>query len=412
MDFDIIIIGGGASGLTAAVTAKRAGGEGLRVAVLERLDRVGKKLLTTGNGRCNLTNRYLELSRFHGEDSAFAASAFRQFPLANTLDFFAELGVVVKFERDKAYPYSLQASSVVDALRFEAAELGVSLLCGQTVTAIERLDRGFLVKAGGSFTARKVILAAGGSAAPKLGTDGSGFELLKTLGHTIVPPKPAIVQVKTETGYVRQLKGVKVDAVASVRVDGKIIRTENGEVLFCEYGLSGPPILQLSRLVSVYEGDYPMEIVLNFMPEYSFEAVAAMCWRRVKRHPNRTLDEFFTGMLQKRLGQILVKSCGFSLSGAAGSLTPKDCNALAAAVNGFSLVTTGTTGFENAQVTAGGALTLEFHPDTLESYKVPGIYAAGEVLDIDGDCGGFNLQWAWSSGFAAGMAAAAAGVRP
>lgn len=396
---DVMIIGGGAAGLAAAICAKRHNPR-LQVTVLEAADRVGKKLLTTGNGQCNITNKNLQAKAYHGADAGFCMPAIQK---NNTPAFFASLGVdVVYTPGGKAYPRSYQASSVVDALRFGAQELGVEVLCGQKVTAVQKTAAGFTVTANGTYKATAVVVACGSVAGGKLGSD-SGYKLLKAFGHTLVEPKPAIVQIKTETDLVRQLKGVKVDATVTLLCGNKPLRREQGEVLFCDYGLSGPPILQVSRFVG--QGK-PCSIALDLCPDLPQEALAARLFARVKGLSSRTLLDFLSGFLNKRLGQVVLKYAGYGLSGAVAELTKEDCEKIARAIKNFTVKALGTTGFANAQVAAGGIATNGFFADTLMSKKAPGLFAAGEVLDIDGDCGGYNLEWCWAAGRVAGVAAA------
>lgn len=403
MVYDILIIGGGAAGLTSAIAAKRCN-PGLSVCILERNERVGKKLLITGNGRCNITNQDLNIEHYHG-DRAFAEYALSWFGLKETIDFFKSLGVIIKFEGQKAYPYSLQASSVLDALRFEAQDLGCEIICGCHVEEIVKTGGIFKAKAGGQFSSRCVIVATGGCSYPRLGSDGSGHRMLQKLGHSVTSLYPAIVQVKTKERIVKSLKGIKVESRVTAKVNNKIAGTDFGEVLFTEYGLSGPPILQLSRLVSVNPPG-SVEFFLDFMPDMEFSEIVDTCEYRAKQHPRRQLSEFFTGMINKRLGQEIVKSCGLALNDEYAVLTSSNIKTMAGLIKSFPFTAVGTTGFANAQVTAGGVLCDEFLLKTLESKIVKGLFAAGEVLNIDGDCGGYNLQWAWSSGYLAGFSAA------
>lgn len=404
MNYDIIVVGGGAAGLAAAISAKETAPDN-SVAVLEKGERVGKKLAITGNGRCNITNKNLSLARFHGKDSRFAEYALRNFGLDYTLSFFERMGVLIKFEDSgKAYPYSLQAAGVTDALRFRAADLGVDIIPG---CEVKKIRKGFnIMTSNGEYRAKRVILTAGGYAAPKSGSDGSGCRLLRELGHTSTKILPAIVQLKTDNTLTRSLKGIKTDALATVTVGGKPVRKELGEILFTEYGLSGPPILQLSRIASENVGKAAVEVSLDLMPEYSSKQTFDMISRRVGLLGSRSLDEFFTAMLNKRLGQTVIKSCGLALSSKAGALNRDDIHKINHALHNFTFSVKDTTGFANAQTTAGGISTAEFDEKTMCSRLVRGLFAAGEVLDIDGDCGGYNLQWAWSSGILSGISAA------
>lgn len=404
MNYDIIIVGGGAAGLAAAISAAVAD-PNLKIAILERGERVGRKLATTGNGRCNITNRDLSPAHFHGKNSRFSDYALEKFGLDSTVEFFEKLGVLIKFDLSgRAYPYSLQAAGVTDALRFAAAELGVDIITQETVKSVKK---GFNIRTDRqNYIAKRVIIAAGGSAAPRTGSDGSGCQLLKGLGHSMAPVFPAIVQLKTDNTVTRSLKGIKVEGKASVLIGGKIRRSEAGEILFTDYGLSGPPVLALSRIAAENLTKAPVEISLDLMPEYGVRETADMLTFRMKVLKNRALEEFFTAMLNKRLGQAVLKACGFKLSLPICSLEKSDAVKISSLIHDFRFRVTDTTGFANAQTTAGGVCTDEFDNRTMESGLIRGLYAAGEVLDIDGDCGGYNLQWAWSSGRLAGKSAA------
>lgn len=390
---DVVIIGGGAAGLCCAVMLKTLLAE-VNVTVLESNDRVGKKLALTGNGRCNITNKILIKDRYHGEND-IVEKLLNVFDYNAQEEFFNSLGVYFKLEGDKAYPASLQATSVVDALRFSAEEKGVEVVCGCRVSSVKRENGEFVVESErGREVYRSVVVACGGKAGGKLGNT-SGYEILKPLGHKIEPIFPSIVQLKTETDVVRQLKGIKVDATVTLKSSlGE--RTEFGEVLFCDYGLSGPPVLQVSRLA---EGENPTA-KLDLMPDFTHESLVAALKKTIKLHPLRPVSELFTGLLHKKIGQVVTKLCGVDLNGTLGNLDDNETLKIADMIKCFKLKVLGTTGFENAQVTSGGAQVAQFF-DNLMSKKAKGLFAIGEVLNVDGDCGGFNLAFAWSSAFAA-----------
>ncbi len=397
---DVIIIGGGAAGLCAAVYLKQKRGD-ITVRVLERLPRVCKKLSVTGNGRCNISNKEITLSRFHGENAQFCEYALEKYNIDVCKNFFESVGVPFVFEGDKAFPASLQAGSVVDCLRFAAEDLGVIIHTDTKVTNIQVLKNGYKIWADKlSFDAKNVIIATGlYSGGEKYGCDGSMLELMKKAGFKMVKTTPAIVQIKTQNDITKQLKGIKVDAVASLKSDGRIIRKDFGEVLFCDYGLSGPPIMQISREVS--RNDSNKTVSLDIMPNTDFNELVEQINERVKIMPNRPLEEFFTGFLNKRLGQVILKSVGCKLSDKALTLNPNIIKKIAAVIKNMEFSVTGTTGFANSQVTAGGLNTNQFENANMQSKEYKNLYAIGEILDIDGDCGGFNLQWAWSSAMAA-----------
>ena len=398
---DIAIIGGGASGLAAAITAKRLS-PSAKVYIFEALDRVGKKLITTGNGRCNITNR--NLNRFHSENLKFAYSVLNGVGNEGIECFFESIGIPLTFEGDKAYPSSLQASSVVDCLRFECERLGVNTVCGCKIRDVKFGNAFTLYAEDTVITAKSVICCAGlYSGGDKLGSDGAFFRFLKEKGFKTVKLSPAIVQLKTETDFVKQLKGIKVDALAQLYCGNQKVAEEFGEVLFCDYGLSGPAILNISREVGRSERAHTVS--LDLFSETDIEHLYKILEKRATLLKHRTLEDFFTGMLNKRLGQVVLKYCGFSLSDAVASLESAKLHKIANTLKGFSFKATGNTGFINSQVTAGGISTDEFYPDTLMSKKNRGFFACGEILDVDGDCGGFNLAWAWCSGITAAKSA-------
>lgn len=389
----LAIIGGGASGLAAAIAAAENGNE---VTVFEKNDRVGRKILSTGNGRCNMTNIYADTANYHGNNSGFVKGAINRFWVSETLEFFRDLGIWHKVEENgKVYPYSDQASAVLDVLRIRTEALGVIVKTKAEVKTVRKNKDGFVIGlySGERFGADAVIVATGGKAAPDLGSTGIGYDILKSFGHKIIPLRPSLVQIKTETEVVKKLKGIKIQG--SVTVGD---RTEKGEILFTDYGLSGPPVFSAS---AGFDGR--QDVYLDIMPEYTKEQLEKMLMERVNAMYGVTLENFFVGVLNKRLGQALLKYLKIEpLSRMSYELTEADIEKIASTMKKWRFKTEGTMSWNNAQTTKGGADTSEFNPNTMESKLVNGLYAVGEVLDIDGDCGGYNLQWAWSSGFLAG----------
>lgn len=399
----IAVIGGGAAGMMAALTAaenKRA-----KIVLFERQGRVGRKLAATGNGRCNLSNAAAAPSAYHGEDAGFTAAALSAFGVEETLAWFGNLGLLTVTEPGgRVYPYSDTANSVVDVLRFACEGAGIDLRLGCAVTGLKKSKKGFTVSfEGGNLAADKVIICCGGAAGAKLGGVRDGYDLLRAMGHSITPLRPVLVQLKTEGGYTRALKGVRADAAITVRRRGEVTANAIGEVQFTEYGLSGPAIFEISRAALEDAGAV---VELDLMRHWTQEEVERLLCRRAAALPQLTLADVFTGLLHNRLGRVLLQYAGFNANMPLSGLTAGAVARLAAAAKSFCHPVCGDMGFDNAQVTAGGAHTDQFDPVTMESRLVRGLYAAGEVLDIDGDCGGFNLQWAWSSGRAAGKAAA------
>ena len=402
--YDVIIIGGGAAGMCAAINIKLRD-RSISVAILEQLSRVGKKLITTGNGRCNISNININIDRYHSENIAFAEFALQNYDNYYAADFFSEIGVVFTYdETGRAYPYSLQASSVVDAMRFSLEELGVDTFVDTTVLSYSKTENFFNINTNnGDFICESLVIATGlYSGGNKLGSNGSMLKILKNAGYKTVKTTPAIVQLKTETDVVKSLKGIKVNADVNLSINETAVRGEFGEVLFCDYGLSGPPIMQLSREIELQPGD--KVITLDLMWEYTYANVCDILNFRATALRNRNLDEYLTGMLNKRVGQAVLKMCGLKLSDSVATLKNGDIKQIASIIKGMKFKVTGTTGFDNSQVTAGGLDTTQFNPQTMESERERGLYCIGEILDIDGDCGGFNLQWAWSSAICAANA--------
>lgn len=395
----VTVIGGGASGLMAAITAAQSN----EVVLLERQSRVGKKLLATGNGRCNLSNTALSPERYHGENADFSAPALAAFDASAALDFFSSLGLITVTEPSgKVYPLSDQAGSVVDVLRFAAGEAGVKIMTGFEVTEIKREKGAFLVcSENESIASDKVIVCCGGMAGGKLGGVKSGYELLKKLGHSATKLYPALVQIKTDNTYVKALKGVRADASVRLMSGGSTAAQSAGEVQFTEYGVSGPAVFEISRAVST--SNTKQTLHLDLMRPLSEAELKAAIKRRTAAMPGLTMEDLLTGMLQNRLGRTVLRYAGYELTAPITELKDADIERIAGTVKDFKLEVVGALGFDGAQVTAGGVRTSEFNPKTMESLLVPGLYAAGEVLDIDGDCGGYNLQWAWASGRLAGQ---------
>ena len=395
---EILIIGGGASGMAAAIRA--AEDPEHRVTLLERQARVGRKLLSTGNGRCNLTNLAAAPAHYHGEDSSFCAPALKAYPPERVLNFFAGLGLKTVTEYGgRVYPMSDHAASVLDVLRLGLERPNITVRTGTPAEALRCRAGGFRVLAGGeTLSADAVIVACGGCAGSKLGGVTDGYQLLCSVGHSRTALYPALTQLRTATDYPKALKGIRAEGTLRL-LDGETVLGETrGDVLFTETGLSGTAVFELSRLVS---GREKLTASLDFFGESGETLYAALLERRA-RWPENPANSILTGTVQSRLGQMLCKYAGISGGDSIAALTDAQLRTLARAMADFRLPVTGVSGFETAQVTAGGVKTSEFDPLTLQSRLVPGLYACGEVVDIDGDCGGYNLQWAWASGLLAG----------
>ncbi len=395
------IIGGGAAGMAAALAAAEY--ESASVVLMERQARLGKKLSATGNGRCNLSNVHASQGGYNGDDPLFSRYAIDQFGPSETLEWFRGLGLYTVTEPSgRVYPYSDQANSVVDVLRFSLDRDNIRVLTDFEVLKIR--------KEGGKFSVTskqetlefdKLIIACGGLAGTKLGGTMAGYKLLRSLGHKCTKLRPALVQVKTSWPGVSALKGVRANCRAGIYHNGKLHRESLGEIQFTEFGLSGPVIFEISR--DACQGGGNWECRLDFLPDLSAQEI--MRPLMMKRNSNLTAEDLFTGILHNRLGRVLVKEAGIRANTPIFHLYDDQLEDVISLTKGFTVSLTEPLGMDAAQVTAGGIVTSEFDPTTMESKLVPGLYACGEVLDVDGDCGGYNLQWAWSSGRLAGLSA-------
>lgn len=399
----IIVIGGGPSGMMASIVARR---QGSHVILLERNNRVGKKLLTTGNGRCNYTNLNLSINNYHGNDPSFVEKALSEFNLDKTLEFFESLGITPANEDNgKVYPLSFQASSMLDVLRYEMDFQGVELITEAFVSDLIKKKR-FLIKLkdGRSFEADKVILATGGMAMPVSGSDGTGYSFSKSFGHSVRDLFPGLVQLKLEGSIFKQIDGVKFIGNAGIYSKGRLIVEDSGDILFTDYGISGPPILQVSRkAIELMNKGNEVEIRVSIISSKTKEELENYLTKRFKNLYMKNMEEALIGMINKKLILPILKELSIDKNMKASDISPGQIGRLAGLLTSWSFKIIGNMGWGQAQVTAGGVNTDEINHDTMESKLVKGLYIVGELLDIDGDCGGYNLQWAWSSAYLAGI---------
>lgn len=395
--YDLVIIGAGASGMAAALSAKKENPKA-KVLILEALPRVGKKILATGNGRCNLTN-FAATPESYG--NPFVASVIKQYPPEKIVSFFSSIGLEsVSDSESRVYPMSNMASSVLDCLRFEIERLGIEVLTDTKAESAENVNGIFIINS--KIRTKKLIVSAGGKASPSQGSDGSGYELLRSLGHRITPLYAGLVQL-TVKEILRTLKGIRVKAGVTLKnKSGKALDSSSGEILFADYGLSGIAVMDISR--SVKNENCICE--LNVLPDLSAADVYTFIERSKKRNPSQSAEDALTGIIPRMLGHYLIKMVGLSADIRLSELKEQQIHSLADKLKHLTFNVTGTKGFDNAQITVGGADTDRFDDKTLESKSVRGLYCTGELLDVDAPCGGFNLQWAWASGLAAGTAAA------
>lgn len=410
----VIVVGAGASGMMAAIAAAR---EGAKVCLLEAMDRPGKKLLLTGNGRCNLTNTEKELAgRYHGSGSFLAKDITSIFDAEKTLAFFESIGLLTLEKNGYVYPYSGQSCAVLEILLQELSRLGVKRKLNEKVESVVCRDKVYCVKtATWEYTADAVILACGSKAAPATGSDGSGYALVKMLGHTINPVMPALVPVECRGNFFGQVSGVRTQAVVSLsftdHVGEQVLGFERGELQWTKYGVSGIVVFQLSRYVREYNKKGKLSFHLDLLPDFSKAYLVQYLCDRVKNLADSHVSDakagcLLSGMLHEKLIPVILQSAGISKKLPAKSLSKAQAEQLVAKIKDFELEVKDTKGFDVAQVCAGGVSAAELDGHTLESRKHQGLFFTGEIVDVDGPCGGYNLQWAWSSGQIAGRAAA------
>ncbi len=458
MGYSVGIVGGGAAGMTAAIAAA---GCGALVTLMEGNDRPGKKILSTGNGKCNLGNEKLSIKNYYTEYPDFLEKCLGKFGTADTVAFFQEIGLMLKRKNGYLYPMSEQASSVLDVLRYELQRRKVQVITDCKIDVIEAGDGAggsIRLKGGGkTYCFDRVILACGGQAAPKTGSDGSGYRLAEKLGHSLVPVVPALVQLRCREDFLKSVAGVRADVLLTVvagvgttencaeitermeRFTGNCAERnlhfqerntsiyapscaesckftakhfpvqERGELQLTDYGISGIPVFQVSRVVNyILRKEKEVEIRFDFLPDITEEALGQLATRRKSLQRGCTVEAFFTGLLNKKLMLLFIRLAGLKATEDAASADPKKMSLVYSLCKCFTVHAIGSNSFANAQVCAGG-VPLDEVTQQLESRKAPGIYFAGEILDVDGRCGGYNLQWAWCSGHIAGMAAAGKG---
>jgi flavoprotein, HI0933 family len=441
---DIAIIGGGASGLMAAIIAAR---NGAKVVILEHMDIVGKKILATGNGKCNYTNVNWKPEFFMSDNSEFSWEVVNRLPVEETLLFFERLGVYPKNKGGYIYPNSNQASSVREVLLSEVNRLKIDIMTLVKVSRIEqnsskpdfafdiiytymmpkesknvKANKNLKLKKNNSnekhilednfdkefkIQAKKIIIAAGGKSAMHTGSDGSGYKLAKDLGHSVIKTVPALVQLRGSEQFFKQLSGVRIDAKVNLYINKNQIASDNGELQFTDYGISGIPVFQISRYASkaISNGD-DVWVHIDFMSKYSSSELFEILDNRKTYNNHKTLKEFFIGMFPDKFISVLLNNCDLSSEQKVYEINTKILRQLTKALKEFKINIVEANSFKNAQVTAGGVNTKEVNVKTLESNIVKSVYFCGEILDVDAICGGYNLQWAWSSGYVAGLSAA------
>lgn len=409
----IVIIGGGASGLMAAIMAARRGAQ---VTIIEHKDRVGKKILMTGNGRCNLTNMNDIRNKYYGEDLDSIYRIIENFDARKVRAFFEEIGLYTKEKKDGGvYPVSEQASGVLDVLRTECAHLHIQSWTECDVVNIQPTEDGGIVEykrkiddqlQKGKLKYDALILATGGKAAPVSGSDGSGYQLVKKIGHSLITPLPALVQLRCDGNYFKMVSGVRAQAKLQVYVNQKYCVQEEGELQITDYGISGIPVFQFSRIIArALHQKQQCEVHINFLTYMSDEQIDTLMKETAKQFSYKTAEEFFSGLVHKKLALLICKLSNIKPTTMLSELSKEEYEKCIHYLIDWKVTVKETNPFENAQVCCGGVPLSEVN-NVMESKKCPHIYLVGELLDCDGICGGYNLQWAWSTGAIAGMHAA------
>lgn len=388
--------------MIAAIIATR---QGKKVRIIDHKDKLGKKILATGNGKCNFTNMYVDNTCFRGEDIDYIMDIYSQFDNEKAIEFFKELGIYPKIKNGYVYPNSGQASSVLEVLTTELNYLGVKIEYETVVEKIEKTDNQFtIITNKGNYTATSLIIATGSKASPKTGSDGSGYKLAKDLGHSINPILPALVQLKSDAKFLKEVAGVRCDGVVKLMHERECIASDKGELMLTDYGISGIPVFQVSRYASVLLNQgKKVTARLDFLPNMEFKECKEYLKERAKLYPDKTVLDNLVGLLNKKLLIALFKLAKISPDTKSYELNDKQILKLTDTFKSLSINITATNSFDNAQIACGGVKLSELKKHTLESEKQKGLFFAGEILDVDGICGGYNLQWAWSSGYVCGI---------
>ena len=395
---EVVIVGGGASGLTAAITAARNGKD---VTIIERNNKCGKKILITGNGRCNFWNTDENLSHFHSSNSNLLKEFITDERKNSILKFFDSLGLAYKTKNGYYYPFSNQAFTIENALLSECKKLNIKIINDITVEKIIKEDCFIINPNKENIKAKNIIIATGSKAAPKTGSDGLGYELAKSLGHNIITPLPSLVQLKADEPYFKNWSGIRTDVKVNLLINHKYIKSETGEIQLTNYGLSGICIFNLSgEAAKALNQNKNVIISINFIPFASNPKTFLQTLNKNSYH--KTISELLEGILHYKLIDIILKKTHLKRDLLLNTLTDNELNNLIKTLTDFQIEILDTHTLDHAQVCSGGIPLTEINSKTLESLKVKNLYFTGEIIDIDGDCGGYNLGWAWMSGIIAG----------
>ena len=397
----MIIVGGGAGGLAAAITAAR---NGMQITLLEQNSKTGKKILVSGNGKCNITNRHISPARFHSQNAEFVEKVLQGYDFKVIETFFNSLGLpLAEGKEGQMFPMSLQAGTVVELLEYEAKSMGVEILCGCEVQNITKKGAHFTLRTNlNTFQCEKLLLASGSPAAPQLGGNDSGLNFAERMGHTIIPSLPALTQLESKEKWCKQASGVKVSGVVKLYANKEYITEKKGDLLFTNYGISGLAILDISRDVSLKLANYEYcELHLDLMPSHNKEQLTNLLLKLVKTESEKAVQLWLQSFLNKKLVPVILEQSKLKAT-TEKELNRKEIGKLVYSIKNLTLPISGTRGFKGAEAATGGVDTREVNPVTMESKIVSNLYFAGEILDVDGDRGGFNFHFAWVSGIRAG----------
>ncbi|MEE0858739.1 MAG: aminoacetone oxidase family FAD-binding enzyme [Acutalibacteraceae bacterium] len=412
MDFikcDVAIVGGGASGLMTAVALARSGVK-CKTVILEHHNRTGKKLMATGNGRCNLSNSNIFDSAYYGTGKQYANKIFKKYSCEYITYYFQKIGLITVSDAEgRVYPVSNNVSSVLDSMRNYILSKGVIELCETTVTDVKENKNGYVLLCGEKLkvSAKYVVLACGGKASPKLSTDGLGYTLLKKLNIKVTPLLPSLVSVNCSNKSLNMLKGIRIKGNVFLLADNKIVETQSGEIQFANNALSGICVFQLSRMINEYficgtvngKKTNSVKLVLDIMPNYTAEQCKSIIMERAEQFGGYSIEKFFDGFLHRKVAIAIFKECNINnLNRKTAELTKKEIEKLALILKHWEFTPSAKSSFDNAQVTAGGVVSDEINFHSMESKKHKNLYIIGEFADVDGICGGYNLHWAWCSG--------------
>jgi hypothetical protein len=399
--YDVAVVGAGAAGTISAIEASKKN----KTIIIDQNHKIGKKIYATGNGKCNFTNKNLSLKNYHGKNIYFAKFSLSNFNNINTIDYFEKAGVLSKDIDGRVYPITEESATVVEILEFLLNENRVESLLGYKIHNIQMNNKIFTISSNHKqVKSKKLIIATGGKSSPNHGSDGSMFDILKKLGHSTTSLRPALVQIETENKFSQEIKGVRIKGSIKIKKQKKEIAKDHGEIMFTDYGLSGIPVMQISHFTHEHlEKKEKIYASIDFFPEIGQKELDNMLLKRKNNLKERKIKDFLKGLVHSKLiNMVLIKSGIKNHNSLSIKLNEKDILSLSKNLKDLTFLITGTKSWKNSQVTFGGIETSEIDEKTMESKIIKNLYFAGEIIDISGDCGGYNLQWAWSSGYIAG----------